>query len=386
LVTKFETKLINGMLERGYTKEYAQRVFKQLEGFGSYGFPESHAASFALLVYVSCWLKCFYPDVFACALLNSYPMGFYQPAQIIIDASKHGVEMRAVDINHSCWDNTLEERAGKYCAMRLGFRQVKGMREDDILTLISNRTKPYTTVNELRDTGLSDKTLLKLADADAFRSIGLDRRQALWEVSTKDNPEQLFKGQPAAAAKDEQQIELPFMQLSEHVVQDYASTGLSLKAHPVSFVRQQLDLLHVLPATGLSNARNGDRVLVAGLVLVRQRPGTARGVIFMTIEDETGNANAVIWETVFEKYRKEILTSRLILLEGKLQIEGLVIHVVVEKCYNLSRLLKQLTPAQTEEPAVLTLSRADERSVPAHIQKEQAENKDAVFYKGRNFK
>jgi error-prone DNA polymerase len=386
LVTKFETKLINGMLERNYTLEYAQRVFKQLEGFGSYGFPESHAASFALLVYVSCWLKHFYPDVFACALLNSWPMGFYQPAQIIIDARKHGVEMREVDINHSYWDNTLEERAGKYCAMRLGFRQVKGLREDDIALLISNRAKLYTTINELRDTGIAEKTLLKLADADAFRSIGLDRRQALWEVSTKDNPRQLFKGQPAPAAKDELQIELPFMQLSEHVVQDYASTGLSLKAHPVSFVREQLNQLHVTPASGLSNARNGDRILVAGLVLVRQRPGTANGVIFMTIEDETGNANAVVWETVFEKYRKEILTSRLILLEGKLQIEGLVIHVVVDKCYNLSRLLKQLTPALKEELPVLTLSRADERSVPAHIQKEQATNKDAVFYKGRNFK
>ncbi len=384
LVTKFETKLINGMLERGYTLEYAQRVFKQLEGFGSYGFPESHAASFALLVYVSCWLKCFYPDVFACALLNSYPMGFYQPAQIIIDARKHGVEVRGIDINHSSWDNTLEEKVNNYCAMRLGFRQIKGIREEDMQCLIMNQ--PFTSINELRDAGISAKTLTRLADADAFRSINLDRRQALWEVSTKDNPEQLFKGHTAPAAKDEHQIELPFMELSEHVVQDYATTGLSLKAHPVSFVRPELDRLHVTPAAALSSARNGDRIQIAGLVLVRQRPGTAKGVIFMTIEDETGNANAVIWESVFEKYRKEILTSRLILLEGKLQIEGLVIHVVVEKCYNLSRLLRRLTPDHAAEPPVLTLSRADERHVPAHIQREQSTNKDAVFYKGRNFK
>ena len=384
LVTKFETKLMNGMLERGYTREYAQRVFKQLEGFGSYGFPESHAASFALLVYVSCWLKCFYPDVFACALLNSYPMGFYQPAQIIIDARKHGIEVREVDINHSHWDNTLEEKINQYCALRLGFRQVKGIREEDMQLLMAHQ--PYTSINELRDIGVSEKTLLKLADADAFRSIHLDRRQALWEVSTKDNPENLFKGHTAPTAKDEQQIKLPFMEMSEHVVQDYASLGLSLKAHPVSFVRPELDRLHVTPTASLASARNGDRIQVAGLILVRQRPGTAKGVMFMTIEDETGNANAVIWETVFEKYRKEILSSRLILLEGKLQIEGLVIHVVVEKCYNISRFLRRLTPVNASEPLVLTRSRADERQVPAHIKREQSANKDAVFYKGRNFK
>ena len=188
MVTKFEEKLINGMMENGYTLEYAQRVFKQLEGFGSYGFPESHAASFALLVYVSSWIKCYYPDVFACALLNSMPMGFYQPAQIIIDARKHGVEVRPVDINYSNWDNILEEKAGKYCALRLGFRQVKGLREEDMNLLISAGKECIHSINELRDIGLSEAALEKLADADAFRSIGLDRRQALWEVSTKDRP------------------------------------------------------------------------------------------------------------------------------------------------------------------------------------------------------
>ncbi len=386
LVTKFERKLISGMMERGYTLEYAQRVFKQLEGFGSYGFPESHAASFALLVYVSCWLKCFYPDVFACALLNSWPMGFYQPAQIIMDARNHGVEVRHVDINHSLWDNTLEEKTGNYCVIRLGFLQIKGIREEDVSLVIANRELRYANVNELRDAGLSVKTLMKLADADAFRSIGLDRRQALWEVSTKDNPEDLFKGQVAPAAKDEQQIELPFMQLSEHVVEDYATIGLSLKAHPVSFLRPQLDQLRITPTAALSSARNGNRIKVAGLVLVRQRPGTAKGVLFMTIEDETGVANAVIWESVFEQYRKEILGSKLIMLEGKLQIEGLVIHVLVDKCYNLSRMLKKLNTVSTEEPQISTLSRADEKSVPAHIQRKQTTNKDSIFYKGRNFK
>jgi error-prone DNA polymerase len=203
LVSKFEEKLVNGMMKNGYTLEYARRVFKQLEGFGSYGFPESHAASFALLVYVSSWLKCFYPDVFACALLISMPMGFYQPAQIVADAKKHGVEIRPVDINHSQWDNLLGEKSGKYCAMRLGFRQVKGLRQEDTAILVSNRKHSYSSINALRDIGLPEATLEKLADADAFRSIGLDRRQALWEVSTKDRPQAMFSGQPAADAARE---------------------------------------------------------------------------------------------------------------------------------------------------------------------------------------
>src|SRR6476620_4211757 len=186
LVTQFEEKLINGMTERGYSLEYAQRVFRQLEGFGSYGFPESHAASFASLVYVSSWLKCFYPDVFACALLNSMPMGFYQPAQIVIDAKNHDVEVRQIDINFSDWDNTLEKSDRQYHALRLGFRQVKGLRQNDIEILTSNRTTKYKSVDDLRKAGVPENALEKLADADAFRSIGLDRRQALWEVSTKD--------------------------------------------------------------------------------------------------------------------------------------------------------------------------------------------------------
>jgi len=239
LVTQFEENLIKGMMQRGYKLEYARRVFKQLEGFGSYGFPESHAASFALLVYVSSWIKCYYPDVFACALLNSMPMGFYQPAQIVIDARKHGVEVRPVDINYSDWDNKLErmanlsrERAGGEVALRLGFRQVKGLREEDMKILIGARENLYLSINELRDINVSEAALEKLADADAFRSICLDRRQALWEVSTKDKPEALFSGHASEDAKSEN-VSLPLMSMSEHVVQDYAATALSLKAHPV---------------------------------------------------------------------------------------------------------------------------------------------------------
>jgi len=392
LVSQYEEKLIKGMTKNGYTLEYAQRVFKQLEGFGSYGFPESHAASFALLVYVSSWLKCYYPDVFCCAILNSLPMGFYQPAQLISDAIKHGVEVLPVDINHSLWDNQLEAtypaetRTSQYRTLRLGFRQVKGLRQDDMELLITGRTSPYHYINALRDAGLPEAALEKLADADAFRSIGLDRRQALWEVSTKDQPVKLFKGQQPADAATEN-ISLPVMSDSEHVVQDYAATSLSLKAHPVSFVREKLHQLHICTTAQLSTLKNGQPVKVAGLVLVRQRPGTAGGVCFMTIEDETGFANLVIFEKLFDQYRKAILQSKLIMVEGTLQVEGEVIYVIVKHCYDLSKLLRQLTPLQNDDPAVLTLAYADEKSIPAHAQDKGAKGKEGkVFYGGRNFR
>jgi error-prone DNA polymerase len=388
LVTQFEEKLISGMLRNGYKVEYAQRVFKQLEGFGSYGFPESHAASFALLVYVSSWIKCYYPDVFACALLNSMPMGFYQPAQIIIDARKHGVEVRPVDINHSLWDNKLEEKSGKYVAIRLGFRQVKGLREDDMEAMISQRKKMFASINEVRDTDLSEAALEKLADADAFRSIGIDRREALWEVSTKDRGVELFKGHQPADAKGEN-ISLPIMTLSEHVVHDYAATSLSLKAHPVSFIREKLSSLHILSTRDLSIVKDGVFVKVAGLVLVRQRPGTAGGICFMTIEDETGFANLVIFQSLFEKFRKEILQSRLIMVEGQLQVEGEVIHVIVKRCHDFSKLLRHLTPSHNANPPVLTLARPDEKSIPPGVNRktqirEIAQEK--LFPEARNFR
>ncbi|MET0463353.1 MAG: error-prone DNA polymerase [Chitinophagaceae bacterium] len=386
-VVKFREKLITGMISRGYEQEYAERVFRQLEGFGSYGFPESHAASFALLVYVSSWIKCFYPDVFACALLNSMPMGFYQPAQIVIDAQKHDVIVRPVDINHSDWDNTLEEKEGEYFALRLGFRQVKGLRQEEMNVLIAARKHSFTHIDQLRDAGVSDATMEKLAGADAFRSIDLDRRKALWDASTKDRPEALFHGQ--YIKEDPAQITLPDMNLSEHVVHDYASVSLSLKAHPVSFVREKLNLLHILSANQLPNQQPGRIVKVAGLVLVRQRPGTAGGVCFMTIEDETGVANLVIFESLFEKFRKEILQSKLIMVEGQLQIEKSVIHVVVRTCHNFSKMLRSLTPEEAEEPAVLTLSKADEKSIPPGLNKRAQVRKSTeedAFHGGRNFR
>jgi len=390
-VTKFEKKLIDGMMTNGYSEEYAKRVFRQLEGFGSYGFPESHAASFALLVYVSSWIKFYYPEVFTCALLNSMPMGFYQPAQIIIDAQKHEVEVKPADVNFSNWDNILEEKSGNYFVLRLGFRQVKGLREEDINTLLANQVKRYDSIHALRDAGISQSTLEKLADADAFRSMGLDRRQALWEISTRDDrPIAMYAGQ-SPDHPFEETIALPLMRLSEHVVQDYAATSLSLKAHPVSFVREKLELIRITPTGELKNGKDGDPIKVAGLVLVRQRPGTAEGICFITIEDETGVANLVIWESLFEQYRKEILQSQLLMVEGKLQIEGEVIHVIVQRCFNLTKMLKVLTDTEDENLPLLTLLRADEKTIPVEEAKKRKESngktqEQKVFYGGRNFR
>lgn len=384
LISHFEEKLTKGMIKNGYTEEYAGKVFKQLLGFGSYGFPESHAVSFALLVYVSSWIKCYYPDIFACGLLNSMPMGFYQPAQIIIDAQKHGVVIRPVDINHSDWDNKLEEKDGKYCAVRLGFRQVKGLREEDINILIKGRTKFYTSIYEMRECGVPENALEKLADADAFRSIGQDRRRALWEVSTQDKPTALFS-EKELEHPAEKKISLPEMTLSEHVVHDYATTSLSLKAHPVSFIRQELEQLRVHSAAGLEKSKNGDIVKVAGLILVRQRPGTASGICFITLEDETGTANLVVFQKFFDKYRKEIIQSKLLMVEGQLQREGEVIHVIVRRCFDYSKLLRHLT-SSSQEDLTLTRSRSDETTAPVLTKKEKEFVQGKIFPEGRNFR
>ena len=388
-VSDWHKKLVSGMMAKGYTEEFANRVFKQLEGFGSYGFPESHAASFALLVYVSSWIKCYYPDVFAASLLNSMPMGFYQPAQIVIDARKHGVEVQPVDINYSDWDNLLEEKVGKYCPMRLGFRQVRGLKQEDMLLLVAARKEHFTNIHSLRDAGVPQEALEKLADADAFRSIGLDRRQALWQVSAlTDRPSGMYTGQ-ASENMLEQQIQLPEMMLSEHVVQDYGATSLSLKAHPVSFVRDKLLMLQVTSTAQLANLKDGTTVKVAGMILVRQRPGTASGICFITIEDESGTANLVVFQKLFEKYRKEILRSRLLMVEGKIQKEGGVIHVVVKRCSDISGLLKQLTHIEQENRNVQTVLKSDEGDMGDYKSKDSRGPKVVqpdIFHGGRNFR
>lgn len=384
LVSGFQEKLMNGMLKNGYSKEYAERIFKQLEGFGSYGFPESHAASFALLVYVSSWLKCYYPDVFACGLLNSQPMGFYAPAQIVGDAKKHGVEMQSIDVNYSHWDNTLErislDSEDRKHAMRLGFRQIKGVREEEIQLLIAGRKNKFSFINEILDAGVSLATLERLADADAFRSLGFDRRQALWEITAlQDNPTGIFKGQPSES-RSEQKVRLPGMTLSQHVIRDYSTTALSLKAHPVSFVREKLSLLRAITTNELITKNNGDIVRVAGLVLVRQRPGTAGGVCFITIEDETGIANLVVFKNLIENlYRKEILQSKLLMVQGKVQKEGEVIHVIASHCEDWSTLLRQLNNSASEIKHTVLETDSVKRTL-----KEVAE--EEVFPDARNFK
>ncbi|GGM83846.1 error-prone DNA polymerase 2 [Dyadobacter beijingensis] len=390
VVSKLRDKLVSGMIRKGYDKDFSERIFKQLEGFGSYGFPESHAASFALLVYVSSYIKCYHPDVFAAALLNSQPMGFYRPAQIVIDARNHKVKVREIDINHSFWDNTLENIPDEQCALRLGFRQIKGLREEEMQLLIDARTQPFTHIHQLLEAGISASALEKLADADAFRSIGFDRRQAFWEASAlADRPTGLFEGL-APASDSEPGVELPQMTLSEHVIHDYASTSLSLKAHPVSFVRGQLNVLDVARSCDLEHIPDGKMVKVAGLVLVRQRPGTASGICFITVEDETGTANLVVFQNLFDTYRKEVLRSKLLMVEGKVQKEGKVIHVVVSRCFNMSGLLRKLGPTQAQEPDVLTLSRADEKDEYdslAKARKTQRRNLQAeIFPSSRDFR
>ncbi len=387
LVSQFHKKLVDGMMARGYKQEFAERVFKQLEGFGSYGFPESHAASFALLVYVSCWLKHYYPDVFTTAILNSQPMGFYAPAQLVADARKHGVKVRPADVNYSSWDNTMEEKAGKYCAIRLGFRQIKGLREDDMQILLAARNEGYTSLHYIHDAGVSQAALERLADADAFRSVGLDRRQALWEVSAlADKPHGVFKGQPSESAS-EIPVQLPQMSKAEHVLQDYSSTSLSLKAHPVSFVRSHLIQNQILSTADLSKQEDGVFLCVAGIVLVRQRPGTASGICFITIEDETGTANLVVFAKVFEQFRKEILQAKLLMVSGHLQKEGEVIHVVVKTCYNMSWLLNEMTNSK-QEAAVEPKSRADEKDGALHSIDGRTPKKpvQGELFPARNFK
>lgn len=390
LVTKFEHKLINGMTQRGYSLEFAQRIFKQLEGFGSYGFPESHAISFAHLVYVSCWIKCYYPDVFAAAILNSQPMGFYQPAQLVSDAYKHGVSLRHIDINRSEWDYTLEETKGKFCALRLGFRQVKGLREEDIHFLTSARNKAFTHIEQLAEAGVSQAGIVRLAKADAFRSIGFDRRQALWEAEAlKDRPIGLFAGQQSNSAF-EPQLTLPFMQLSEHVLQDYATTGLSIKAHPVSFLRGQLNKLKALTTKQIKAVPNGTYVRIAGIMLFCQRPGTAKGVCFITLEDEEDTLNLIVFKQNFKKFAKQILYSDILCVEGRVQQDGHTTHLIVTKCYDYTRLLGQLSQNKTAEARQLKNSTAAKKIDPyadAYFENVlSADDLQRPFPKSRNFR
>jgi len=355
-VGEYGVKFVEGMVARGYDPEFAQRCFHQIEGFGSYGFPESHAISFALLVWASAWVKWARPDVFCCALLNSQPMGFYQPAQLVRDAREHGVEVRPPDVLRSDWDCSLEASNAKptegvgpehYRPLRLGLRQVRGLNEAEAERIVAARRGGATSFEDFAlRSGASRRTLELLAEADAFRSLGLTRRQALWavkglggEIGANASAPLFARGRGRAA---EPQVMLPFMSPAHEVAEDYRTTSLSLKAHPVGFFRQDLTRMGALPAERLKTLRDRAFATVGGLVLVRQRPGTAKGVVFLTLEDETGVANVVVWRDAFEANRGLVMGASFLLVQGQLQAEDGVIHLVARKFADLTHRLAEM--------------------------------------------
>jgi error-prone DNA polymerase len=422
----FQRKMIDGMLANGYERDFAERCFQQIEGFGEYGFPESHAASFALLVYASAWLKCRYPDAFGAALLNAQPMGFYAPAQIVRDMREHGVEVRPPDINHSHWDSTLEPgpRAAERMhdlhrgmqndirtthAVRLGLREIKGLKEEDGKLIVERRvrsswpglSRPSTSsLNEknkdvdarhkaghdqlaydsMRDvwlrTGLSPRVLERLADADAFGSLGLTRREALWaakalgRVGDRDDDLPLFAPGSTPQARivsQEPDVRLPPMPIGEEVINDYRFLHLSLRAHPSQFLRADLDTRGIRQNETLRRTASGMRTRISGLVTCRQRPGSANGVVFMTIEDESAVANVIVWPKVFERLRPIVLGARYVAVIGRVQEESGVIHVVAEQLEDLTYLLAQLAEHGAE---IDGLARCDEVRRPIEEQRE----------------
>ncbi|EAR50889.1 DNA polymerase III subunit alpha [Oceanicola granulosus HTCC2516] len=340
-----EDKMVGRMVERGYEEDFARRCFDQIKGFGEYGFPESHAASFALLVYVSSWLKCHFPDAFCAALLNSQPMGFYAPAQIVRDAQEHGVEVRAPDVNYSEWDNSLEPTYAGYFAVRLGLRQIGGLREDMAARLVAARDAPYRDLKQLQErAGLTQPVIRRLAEADAMRSMFIDRRQALWEAKALRDAPDLPLFRQVRDEGEERPVGLPAMPVCEQVVADYQTLRLSLKRHPMAFLRKSLARQRYTPSSALEGMNNWQRLKLAGLVLIRQKPGSANGVCFITLEDEFGSANLVVWPKVMEQYRKVVMQARLLVVHGYVQREVEIIHVVATHLEDRTDALYRLAP------------------------------------------
>uniref|UniRef100_UPI003B5CA228 error-prone DNA polymerase n=1 Tax=Komagataeibacter piraceti TaxID=3229897 RepID=UPI003B5CA228 len=374
-VSRFRTRLIEGMTARGYPKTFAERIFQQLEGFGSYGFPESHAASFAILAYSSSWMKCAHPDVFLAALLNSQPMGFYAPAQLVRDAREHGVEIRPVCVNASRWDSTLEgpERDDGLFAVRLGMNLVKGLANEDVARIVAARgNRPFASVDDLwRRAGVKGAALTRLAEADAFRpGLGLARREALWAIKAlRDEPLPLFAAAAVMREAEEPDVLLQPMRDGAEVARDYNRTGLTLRDHPVAFLRPDLVERGIVTCRQALEARGRSSLSVAGLVLVRQRPGSAEGVVFMTLEDETAAINVIIWPDMFERFRRVVLSGQMLGVVGRLQKEGEVMHLVAREIGDLSHLL-----ADVGNRSLQPLSNLDQdRSV------------ENIFVKARNF-
>lgn len=403
-IGQYEEKLIGNMVARGYDANFARSCFDQIKGFGSYGFPESHAASFAQLVYISSWLKYHHPDAFCCGLLNSQPMGFYAPAQIVGDARKNGVEVREIDVSYSFAQNTLENTDDRYCAVRLGFRQIDGFhwldpdeeflkaeqakqqgkvyvtQEDWADRIIKARDRQrFTSLEDFaRDTGLPKRALILLADADAFRSLGLDRREALWQVRRlpDDVALPLFEAATAREQPDEQAKPLPVMPRPEQVVADYQTIRLSLKGHPMEFLREMFSRERIVTCKEISHENERRRVRCAGVVLVRQRPGSASGVVFMTLEDETGIANVVVWPKIMEQYRKEVMGARLIEVQGYIQsspekVTHLIAQRMIDRSHDLVGLANDALSRKPSVPAGATLveplndDRRDHADMPA---------------------
>jgi error-prone DNA polymerase len=366
-VSRFQDQMIEGMVTRGYERDFAERTFKQIEGFGSYGFPESHAASFAKIAYASSWMKCHHPDIFCAAILNAQPMGFYQPAQLVRDAQNHGVEMRPVCINASRWDCTVEEgeepssrrkpgpQAGKApypprgpgfrrddgLPLRLGLRMVRGLSNLHAARILAARAdSPFASIEDVwRRSGVPVAALEKLADADAFASLGLDRRQALWRVrGLGEAPLPLFAA--ADALGEEPEVMLTPLTGGREVVEDYRTVQLSLRAHPLAFLREALGA-KVTTCAGLARRKDGARVEVAGLVLIRQRPGKGN-VTFITLEDETGIANVILWQRKFEEQRRIVMGAAMIAVKGVMQKEGEVIHIIADRLEDLTPLLHRV--------------------------------------------
>ena len=360
-IQQFRDRLINGMRDRGHPPDFAQRICSQLEGFGSYGFPESHAISFALIAYASSWMKCHHPEIFGCALLNSQPMGFYSPAQIVRDMRDHGVEVRSVCLNASRWDCALEpgRRAGTW-ALRLGMRLVKGLRAEAIAKLVLARDVPYASAEDAwRRSGAPVATLVRLAEADAFLpSLGLARREALWQLKGfRDKPMPLFDVMEAAE-RVEPSVDLRALPAGGEVVKDYGTVGLTLRRHPLGFLRGELDRMGVKTCRAATTQKDKTSAVVAGMVLVRQQPGTASGVVFMTLEDETGIANVVIWNRLYEAARRTILASRMIKVTGQIQREGEVVHLVAHSLEDLTPLLNSV--GGRDEPFAVPSPRGDD--------------------------
>ena len=362
-IDNFREKMVGGMVRRGYEKEFAERCFKQIEGFGSYGFPESHAQSFARLVYVSSWIKHYHPVIFACGILNSQPMGFYAPAQLVRDAREHGVEVREVDVNASGWDNSLERKDDGSLALRLGFRQVDGFREEWATQIVDARGTSFASVEELaRRANLPSRALRVLTEADACRSMGLERRAALWDARrVRQGVLPLFGAAEADELGAEEDAQLPPTPLVEHVLTDYQTTRLSLKGHPMAFLRRDFEREGVLSATQVAAAKNGSIVRAAGIVLIRQRPGKGNA-IFITLEDEGGVVNILLWARHFERYRRAVMVSRLMLAEGEVQRskEG-VIHLMATRIVDRTAMLDALGNGREVHP---DLCRADEVAHP----------------------